>query len=60
MEQELSMPIRRDMGYPKGAWAITKDAYRQEGYSIFFRGLGVCSIRAFVVNAVQVSLLDPS
>ncbi|KMU76296.1 hypothetical protein CISG_01031 [Coccidioides immitis RMSCC 3703] len=32
---------------------ITKQAYRSEGLSIFYRGLGVCSIRAFIVNAVQ-------
>jgi hypothetical protein len=34
---------------------ITRDAYHSEGLSVFFRGLGVCSIRAFVVNAAQVS-----
>ncbi|KMP01723.1 hypothetical protein DIZ76_010953 [Coccidioides immitis] len=32
---------------------ITRQAYRSEGLSIFYRGLGVCSIRAFIVNAVQ-------
>ena len=32
---------------------IAKDAYRAEGVSVFFRGLGICSVRAFVVNAVQ-------
>ena len=41
--------------YPKGAWTITKEAYLEGGMRIFFRGLGVCSARAFVVNAVQVS-----
>lgn len=35
---------------------IARDAYRSEGLSVFFRGLGICSIRAFVVNAAQVSL----
>lgn len=39
---------------------IARDAYRSEGLSIFFRGLGICSVRAFIVNAAQVSgnLLD--
>lgn len=34
---------------------IARDAYRSEGFSVFFRGLGICSLRAFIVNAVQVS-----
>lgn len=33
---------------------ITKQAYRSEGLSVFYRGFGVCSLRAFIVNAVQV------
>lgn len=33
---------------------ITKHAFRSEGLSVFYRGLGVCSLRAFIVNAVQV------
>ena len=37
-----------------GAYGIAKIAYREEGFAVFFRGLGVCSIRAFIVNAVQV------
>lgn len=32
---------------------IARQAYREEGLSVFFRGLGVCSFRAFFVNAVQ-------
>jgi solute carrier family 25 carnitine/acylcarnitine transporter 20/29 len=36
-----------------GAVEIAKRAYRTEGVGVFFRGLGVCSVRAFVVNAVQ-------
>ncbi|KAJ6090247.1 hypothetical protein N7486_009062 [Penicillium sp. IBT 16267x] len=32
---------------------IAKEAYRAEGLRPFYRGLGVCSIRAFIVNAVQ-------
>ena len=40
----------------RGPWRVARDAYRQEGWRVFFRGLGVCSLRAFLVNAVQVSL----
>ena len=40
----------------RGAWSIVKTSYRQEGLGIFFRGLGVCNVRAFIVNAVQVSV----
>ena len=39
-----------------GAYEIAKIAYREEGSAVFFRGLGVCSIRAFIVNAVQVCI----
>jgi solute carrier family 25 carnitine/acylcarnitine transporter 20/29 len=38
-----------------GAIEIAKQAYREGGIRVFFRGLGVCSVRAFIVNAVQVS-----
>lgn len=34
-------------------WAITKQTYHKEGMQAFFRGLGICSARAFIVNAVQ-------
>ena len=37
---------------------IAKQAYRNEGAGVFFRGLGVCSIRAFVVNAVQWAVYE--
>ena len=46
----------------KGALQIARDMFRNEGAGAFYRGLGVCSVRAFVVNAVQVffpSCLDP-
>lgn len=32
---------------------IAQQLYRTEGAGAFFRGLGVCSARAFIVNAVQ-------
>ena len=38
--------------------AITLATYREGGLGIFFRGLGVCSVRAFVVNAVQWAVYE--
>lgn len=35
-----------------------KQAYRTEGAGVFFRGLGICSVRAFVVNAVQWAVYE--
>ncbi|KAJ5292417.1 uncharacterized protein N7443_008370 [Penicillium atrosanguineum] len=32
---------------------IAREVYRAEGMLAFYRGLGICSIRAFIVNAVQ-------
>jgi solute carrier family 25 carnitine/acylcarnitine transporter 20/29 len=42
------------VGPPKSSWEITREAVRSEGFSVFYRGLGICSLRAFIVNAVQV------
>lgn len=39
---------------------IARDTYRTEGISAFFRGLGVCSARAFIVNAVQWAVSNSS
>lgn len=39
---------------------IAREAYRTEGLAVFFRGLGVCSGRAFIVNAVQWAVRVPS
>ena len=39
----------------KGALQIASEVFRAEGAGAFYRGLGICSARAFVVNAVQVS-----
>lgn len=44
-----------DRNQTQSAVQIARQAYRTEGINVFFRGLGVCSIRAFLVNAVQVS-----
>jgi solute carrier family 25 carnitine/acylcarnitine transporter 20/29 len=37
---------------------IAKHAYRTEGAGVFFRGLGICSVRAFIVNAVQWAVYE--
>ena len=37
---------------------VTRLAYREGGLGVFFRGLGVCSVRAFVVNAVQWAVYE--
>lgn len=39
-------------------WGIAKQAYETEGMRVFFRGLGICSVRAFVVNAVQWAVYE--
>lgn len=36
-----------------GAIEVAREAYREGGMRVFFRGLAVCSVRAFIVNAVQ-------
>ncbi|PKY00841.1 hypothetical protein P168DRAFT_65161 [Aspergillus campestris IBT 28561] len=41
---------------PLNAYQLARQAYRENGLRVFYRGLGVCSIRAFIVNAVQVRL----
>ncbi|KAI4931352.1 hypothetical protein J4E85_003944 [Alternaria conjuncta] len=37
---------------------VARHAYKTEGAGVFFRGLGICSIRAFVVNAVQWAVYE--
>ncbi|KAG4416180.1 hypothetical protein IFR04_010699 [Cadophora malorum] len=41
-----------------GAIEIARNAYRTEGAGVFFRGLGVCSFRAFIVNAAQWAVYE--
>ncbi|KXT18843.1 hypothetical protein AC579_8238 [Pseudocercospora musae] len=41
-----------------GTLAIARAAYQAEGIPVFFRGLGVCSARAFIVNAVQWAVYE--
>lgn len=44
-----SRPIQRS------SWQIARDIARAEGLPGYYRGLGVCSLRAFIVNAAQVN-----
>jgi solute carrier family 25 (mitochondrial carnitine/acylcarnitine transporter), member 20/29 len=47
-------PLLRIPGLKRlGAIEVARDAYREGGLRVFFRGLAVCSVRAFIVNAVQ-------
>ncbi|KAF2746858.1 mitochondrial carrier protein-like protein [Sporormia fimetaria CBS 119925] len=41
-----------------GTWEVARQAYQSEGAVVFFRGLGICSVRAFVVNAVQWAIYE--
>jgi solute carrier family 25 carnitine/acylcarnitine transporter 20/29 len=41
-----------------GAVEMARQLYREEGAAVFFRGLGVCSVRAFVVNAAQWAVYE--
>ncbi|ROT37878.1 mitochondrial carrier [Sodiomyces alkalinus F11] len=41
-----------------GAVEMARAAYREGGMSVFFRGLTVCSVRAFIVNAVQWAVYE--
>lgn len=51
-QQVLLRPQRRGLR----SLQMAREVYRAEGLHAFYRGLGVCSIRAFIVNAVQVCL----
>lgn len=42
----------------QGAVSVAQDLYRTEGIGVFFRGLGICSVRAFIVNAVQWAIYE--
>ncbi|KAF2631429.1 mitochondrial carrier [Macroventuria anomochaeta] len=37
---------------------IARHAYQTDGAGVFFRGLGICSVRAFIVNAVQWAVYE--
>ncbi|GKU06065.1 solute carrier family 25 member 45 [Fusarium langsethiae] len=41
-----------------GALQIAQEAYQEGGTRVFFRGMTVCSVRAFIVNAVQWAVYE--
>lgn len=41
-----------------GAIQVARQTYQNEGIAVFFRGLGVCSVRAFIVNAIQWAVYE--
>lgn len=51
-------PTNSLRGKRLSTFEIAKQAYQSEGATVFFRGLGICSIRAFVVNAVQWAVYE--
>lgn len=53
LNNEPSTGIRNAVADRPRTLKIARDAYQVEGVGVFFRGLGICSARAFVVNAVQ-------
>jgi solute carrier family 25 carnitine/acylcarnitine transporter 20/29 len=53
-QQQLLRPSAARAGRVLSSWEIAREAARSEGLRVFYRGLGICSLRAFIVNAVQV------
>jgi len=45
-------------GQRMSSLGIARHLYQTEGVGVFFRGLGICSVRAFVVNAVQWAVYE--
>ncbi|KAF4963864.1 hypothetical protein FSARC_8158 [Fusarium sarcochroum] len=54
----LLQPNRTSQATRAGALQIAQEAYREGGSRVFFRGLTVCSVRAFIVNAVQWAVYE--
>jgi solute carrier family 25 carnitine/acylcarnitine transporter 20/29 len=56
---ERRLLLDGSVGQPRlGALQIAKNAYSTEGPGVFFRGLAVCSVRAFIVNAAQWAVYE--
>ncbi|KAF2230917.1 mitochondrial carrier [Viridothelium virens] len=53
IEESHGQPLQRP-----SAWAVGRVVWQQGGWAGFWRGLGVCNVRAFVVNAVQWSVYE--
>lgn len=60
LEPEARLLINNRTMSPKrlGAVGIARQAYREGGSRVFFRGLAICSIRAFAVNAIQWAVYE--
>lgn len=53
VEGEGQALLGEQKGRRKKSVDVAKEIWRKDGLSGFYRGLGICSVRAFVVNAVQ-------
>ncbi|KAJ9648843.1 hypothetical protein H2201_008282 [Coniosporium apollinis] len=50
--------LRVEDGRRVGTLEVARRTYQHEGVGVFFRGLGICNIRAFIVNAVQWAVYE--
>ncbi|KAH8668457.1 solute carrier family 25 member 45 [Xylariales sp. PMI_506] len=56
-----AVPLTASLASPHrrlGAVEIARHAYREGGMGVFFRGLTICSVRAFAVNAIQWAVYE--
>ena len=53
VEAESQVLLGEQKGRRKGSSDVAKEIWRKDGLGGFYRGVGICSLRAFVVNAVQ-------
>ncbi|KAM7221549.1 Mitochondrial carrier domain containing protein [Rhypophila decipiens] len=58
LKHHTAAGVQEEKRRPLGAWEVAKQTYTQGGIRPFFRGLGVCSVRAFIVNAVQWAVYE--
>ncbi|KAK4548786.1 hypothetical protein LTR36_008559 [Oleoguttula mirabilis] len=56
--EQPAATIKHAMASRPSTFHIAREAYAAEGASVFFRGLGICSARAFIVNAVQWAVYE--
>lgn len=56
---QQSASVTTKLSTRPSSFQIAREAYTAEGMSVFFRGLGICSARAFMVNAVQWAVSNP-
>ncbi|RMD44667.1 hypothetical protein DV735_g254, partial [Chaetothyriales sp. CBS 134920] len=52
-EREALLGRRKERRAGVSSLAVAKQVWQESGLKGFYRGLGICSLRAFVVNAVQ-------